>query len=28
MVQADLALFERDAYLKAGGHDVVTSADV
>ena len=28
MVQSDLALFERDAYLKAGGHDVVSPADV
>ena len=26
MVEADLALFERDAYLKAGGHDVVSPA--
>ena len=26
MVQADLALFERDAYLQAGGHDVVSPA--
>ena len=28
MVEADLALFERDAYLKAGGHDVVSPADL
>ena len=28
MVQSDLALFERDAYLKAGGHDVVSPADL
>ena len=28
MVQADLALFERDAYLQAGGHDVVSPADL
>ena len=28
MVQVDLALFERDAYLQAGGHDVVSPADL
>jgi len=28
MVQSDLALFERDAYLPAGGHDVVSPADL
>ena len=28
MVQSDLALFERDAYLQAGGHDVVSPADL
>ena len=28
MVEADLALFERDAYLQAGGHDVVSPADL
>ncbi len=28
MVEADLALFERNAYLKAGGHDVVSPADL
>ena len=28
MVEADLALFERDAYLRAGGHDVVSPADL
>ena len=27
MVQSDLALFERDAYLKAGGHEVTPSTD-
>ena len=27
MVQSDLALFERDAYLQAGGHEVTPSAD-
>ena len=27
MVQFDLDLFKRDAYLQAGGHDVVSPAD-
>ena len=27
MVQSDLALFERDAYLQAGGHEVTPSTD-
>jgi len=27
MVQSDLALFERDAYLQAGGHEVTPSSD-
>jgi GDPmannose 4,6-dehydratase len=28
MVQADLVLFERNAYLQAGGHDVVSPVDL
>ena len=28
MVQADLTLFEREAYLQAGGHNVVSPADL
>ena len=28
MVEADLALFERDAYLRAGGHDVVSPTNL
>ena len=27
MVQSDLALFERDAYLQAGGHEITPSTD-
>jgi GDPmannose 4,6-dehydratase len=27
MVEADLALFSRDAYLRAGGHEVTTPQD-